>query len=235
MGPAARHARRIMTVSEFSKKRTVELLNIPAEKIVVVGCGAEQAYFDIYEQDPATLARPCPEPYLLVIGGLNLRKGGVHVLAVAEELRRRGSELRILIAGPNDHLKERVKDYPNVRLLGFVPDEELPTLLRGATGLLFLSYYEGFGIPAAEAMAAGVPAIVSDRSSLPEVVGNAGFVFGLSDFRAIAALADNLLRDRGFRENYVLLGRQRAMQFRWPACVDRLLKGLGCAVPDSTI
>src|SRR5207253_1243530 len=107
-------ARHVITISEHSKKRLCELFDVDPAKVTNVSCGIEQPYFDIASTDPSSLARPCPQPYILVIGGLNARKGGRHILDVAAALARRKSELQILIAGPNEEpLVREAASMPN--------------------------------------------------------------------------------------------------------------------------
>ncbi len=162
-------------------------------------------------------------PYVLVVGGLTQRKGGSATLDVAEELGRRGSPLSFVVAGrSDDDLASRAGAIANVVELGVVDDEVLPPLMRGAVALSFLSIYEGFGIPAVEAMAAGTPPVVSHHASLPEVVGDAGLIVDPSDTSAAADLLDRLYEDTVFRDGYAAAGRVRAEMFRWDRCVDLL-------------
>jgi glycosyltransferase involved in cell wall biosynthesis len=108
-------------------------------------------------------------------------------------------------------------------LLGMVSDEDLPRLLRGASSLLFLSPYEGFGMPALEAMAAGVPAVVSNKGSLPEVVGDAGIVVDPEATDVIVDILINLDNNSRLREDYGQKGHKHARQYTWSQCVDRLM------------
>jgi glycosyltransferase involved in cell wall biosynthesis len=95
-------------------------------------------------------------------------------------------------------------------------------LYRHATALVFLSEYEGFGYPAAEAMAAGTPAIVSTGTSLPEVVGDAGVIVPHGDLYASASAMLNLALDEGARKNLQELARHRAQAFRWKVTTENL-------------
>jgi glycosyltransferase involved in cell wall biosynthesis len=222
-----RDCRVVFTVSEFSKRRMVELLDANPEKIVVSGNGVESSFFDVGETEPSELPRPCPEPYVVVIGGLREKKGGDDVLAVARALERQGSPLQVVVAGPNgDPYAEEAQARPNVHLEGMVPDEALPGMVRGAVSLLFLSPYEGCGIPALEAMAAGIPAVVSNRASLPEVAGNAGIVVEPSNTGAIVDKLANLERDAGLRERLGRQGREQAKHYTWDRCAGRVLDAL---------
>jgi glycosyltransferase involved in cell wall biosynthesis len=205
----------------------VELLDADPETIRVVGNGVEPEFFEIAECDPSGLERPCPEPYLFMVGGLRKKKGGNALLSVARRLRERGSDIQLVVAGPNgDAYEAEAKELDNVHLLGWVPDDDMPRLMRGALALLFLSRYEGFGLPAAEAMAAGTPAIVSDAASLPEVVGDAGIVVDPNATDDIVNVVQALDRDRGMRDRYAVAGRERAQTYTWAQCVDRLLTTL---------
>lgn len=227
---AIQESRLVLTVSEFSKSRMVELLGAPAEKIVVVGNGVDEAYFEMARTDPATLPRPLEGPYVIVVGGLKYKKGADYVLDVAGALRRRRSELTICVAGTNDALYEgRLAGLDNVRTLGYVPEPDLPGLVRGASSLLFLSHYEGFGIPALEAMAAGVPAVVAERGALPEVVGDAGLVVAPEDAEAVTDLLESLASDARVRQERVTRGQARARAFTWQACAERVLDALRAA------
>lgn len=215
----------VCTVSEFSKGRMVELLGAKPGKIKVVGNGVHDRFFAIAEKAPEALPRPCEEPYLFMIGGLREKKGAAAMLAVARELERQGSPLQLVVAGPNGPAYEaEAQTLNNVHLLGWVADADVPHLMRASLALLFLSPYEGFGLPAAEAMAAGVPAIVADAASLPEVVGEAGIVVSPQQTDAIVDRVLTLERDAALCQSYAKAGRQRAQRFTWDRCVDRLLE-----------
>ncbi|WP_103019793.1 glycosyltransferase family 4 protein [Salinibacter altiplanensis] len=214
----------VFTVSEFSKSRIVELLGADPDDIVVVGNGVDARFFEIAEQPRDTLERPCEAPYLFMIGGLREKKGGNALLAVAKELERQGSDVQLVVAGPNgEEYEARAQDLDNVHLLGWVEDEDVPRLMRGALALLFLSRYEGFGLPAAEAMAAGTPAIVSGAASLPEVVGDAGMVVAPEETEAIAEQVRTLRHDSSLRRRHIEAGRKRAQRYTWDRCVNRLV------------
>lgn len=227
MGPMLARADRVLVVSEFTRRRIVELFGVAEKRIVVVGNGVEPEFFRVGDLDKAGLSKPVEGPYALVIGGLSARKGGEHVLRVAAELARRKSALQIVVAGKSEaRLEEMARGFSNVKLLGAVSDATLPTLLRGAESLLFLSEYEGFGIPAIEAMAAGIPVVVSDRAALPETVGDAGIVVDPEDAAAVAGVLNEIMRNPRGVEELVQRGRKRAAGFAWSNCVDRLMKSL---------
>ncbi|ANV87364.1 glycosyltransferase family 1 protein [Picosynechococcus sp. PCC 7117] len=218
-------SRVVFTVSEFSKQRMVALLGADPRKIVVIGNGIDQPFFDIATTPPDTLPSPVEAPYVFMIGGLRKKKGGDSFLEVAKHLRQRKSDIHIVIAGRSDpDYIEAAKDHPNITLLGVVSDEDLPLLLRRSLGLLFLSLYEGFGIPALEAMAAGVPAVVANRASLPEVVGDAGIIVDPDKPDNIVDILITLENNTRFRQDYIQRGQQHAAAHTWSACADRVIE-----------
>jgi glycosyltransferase involved in cell wall biosynthesis len=213
----------IFTISEFSKRRMVELLGADERKIVVVGCGVEQPFNDIASIDPMKLERPTDAPYALVIGGLRLKKGADFVVGVAKELLNRRSDLQIVVAGDSEPAYiAAARELSNIKLLGIVPDRDLPRLLRCASSLLFLSYYEGFGIPAIEAMVVGTPVVASNRASLPEVVDKAGAIVNPEDSASVADALIQFDENSQLRSDYIQRGYDHAAQYTWSNCVDRL-------------
>jgi glycosyltransferase involved in cell wall biosynthesis len=210
---------RVLTDTEFSKRRLVELAGADPSRIGVVGCGASEIFFAAGEQPVATR-----EDSIIVVGGIRTKKGAADTLAVARRLAATGSSLRIDVVGNNDpEWLDACRTLPNVRLLGVLPDEQLATLLAASCGLLFLSPYEGFGLPAVEAMAAGTPAVVANAASLPEIVGDAGVVVDPADTERIVYILGRLQDDAAYRQSLVERGRVHARTFTWNACVDRLV------------
>lgn len=221
----------VFTVSEFSKARMVELLDADPDDIAVVGNGVDARFFEMAEQPRDELNRPCEDPYLFMIGGLRKKKGADAMLAVARELERQGSDVQIVVAGPNgDAYEAETAGLDNVHLLGWVDDENVPRLMRASLALLFLSPYEGFGLPAAEAMAAGIPAIVADRASLPEVVEDAGIVVEPNDTERIVERVRSVRHDQALWARHAEAGRERAQRYTWDRCVNRLVRAFNSIV-----
>jgi glycosyltransferase involved in cell wall biosynthesis len=220
----------VFTVSEFSKQRMIDLLGANPQQIVVIGNGVDASFFEIAKIAPTDLkfsiqtGYPDEAPYIIIIGGLRQKKGANDVLAVARALLDRDSDLQIVIAGSSEpEYALRAEEYSNVSLLGMVSDLDLPRLLRCASSLLFLSPYEGFGIPALEAMAAGIPAVVANRASLPEIVGNAGIIVDPTMTEAIVDILVDLDRMPALRADYIRRGQKHAAMYTWSNCVDRLV------------
>ena len=215
----------ILTVSEFSRRRLVELLGARDDRIEVVGNGVDSAFFESPADSPTS--DYCGQPYVLVIGGLTQRKGGDLVLRVAHQLLTEAPYLRIVIAGAGDpEFEPSASALTNVTRLGFVGVKDLIQLLRGATAMMFLSRYEGFGIPVCEAMAVGTPVIASRCGALPEVVGEAGLLVDAENSGEVTAAIRMLASNSATRVELSTLGRKRADGYRWEPCTERLLTAL---------
>lgn len=215
---------RICTVSNYSKQRIIDLLDVKPEKISIIGNGVDRAFFDIANIERSSLKSPLFEPYIIVIGGLRYKKGGYCIVEVAKELKLRKSALKILVVGASEsELVEIVNTLDNIVLAGVVDDCQLPEFVRMASSLLFLSLYEGFGIPMLEAMAAGTPAVVANKGAIPDVGSSAAIIVEPENAAMIADILINLETDNRLRAQYEQLGRDRAAQFTWNCCVDRLV------------
>lgn len=221
---SVKKADHIFTISNYSKQRIIELIGVKAEKISVIGCGVENAFFTIDDSDKIHLPHPILDPYVIVIGGLRYKKGGYYVIEVAKELKNRKSSLKIVVVGSNEtELVKIANTLDNIVIVGVISEDQLLQFLGMASSLLFLSLYEGFGIPMLEAMAAGVPSVVANRGSLPSVGNPAAIVVEPENAGMIADILINLERDTQLRSQYVQIGREHASQFKWKDCVDKVV------------
>jgi alpha-1,3-rhamnosyl/mannosyltransferase len=110
-----------------------------------------------------------------------------------------------------------------LRPLGYTSDEALAALYAGALTLVYPSLYEGFGLPPLEAMASGTPVIVSDRSTLPEVVGDAGVIIDASDETGLREALQRFADDPAFWQDRAAAGSRRAAGFSWQRCAEQTL------------
>ena len=167
--------------------------------------------------------------YVLTVGRMNPRKNLLGVLRAFERARPELAEpAQLVIAGPRDYaaaaLETAVAASPQGRdvvLAGCVAEAELPALFAGAAVFLFPSFYEGFGLPPIEAMAAGLPVVSSGAGALAEVLGDAALLIDPADVEDIAAALRRVLSDPALRAGLIERGRRRAAQFTWEDAARR--------------
>jgi glycosyltransferase involved in cell wall biosynthesis len=204
---AARAAARVLTVSERSKRDLVELYGVAPDHVVVTPNGVDPAFH------PAAAGPDRSGGYVLAVGALQQRKNQVAALAAAREVG-----LPFVVVGPEK--EPQVSDAlraGGAGVAGYVTTERLAELYRGAACLVLASRYEGFGLPAVEAMASGCPVVVVDEPALVEVVGGAGVVVGPT------GLAAGIRRALDERERLVAAGLERARAFSWRTTAERTL------------
>ncbi len=202
---AAHNADRIIAVSQFTADQVVEHLGYPRAQIRVVPHGVLL---------PTSLALASErKPIVLTVGAIQKRK---NTSGLIQAFRAMPSPWELWIAGAQGFAAdEMLTTLPsNVRLLGYVPDDELEQLYRQASIFAFPSLDEGFGMPVLEAMAHGLPVLTSTTSALPEVAGDAALLIDPTDTDAIA---DGLTKlcDPDLRHRLMQLGLARAKQFSW--------------------
>ncbi len=200
---AAKNATAILTVSDFSKKDIMELLDMPAERVHVIREAPAPQYRRVTDPERLRAVREkygLSPRYVLNVGGLDVRKNVRGLVAafaaVYHSLRER--DLQLVIAGDPDRLGTSPL-FPDWRALAStfsipqqivcmpIDEEDLPALYAGAACFAFTSVYEGFGLTPLEAMACGAPVVCSDRTSLPEVVGSAGVLVNPEDADQLGA------------------------------------------------
>ena len=219
----APHAARIVTPTEAIAREAVDLLGLPRDRVRAIPHGVGAAF------TPHGARHPWRRPYLLYVGALNARKGLDTLLAafaaLPERLRR---EHDLLLAGPRE---KGAPDLRSATLLGYVPDADLPALLRGATAFCYPSRYEGFGLPLLEAMACGVPCVASDDPALVEVAGGAALHTARADPAALAAALERALDDEIVRADLSRRGPLRASGFTWERSAREHLRLYREAIP----
>jgi len=217
-----RRADALIAVSECTKNDAVRFLGLPAEKITVVHSGVAPQFFDASAGDVRE-RYGLKRPFILSVGTIEPRKNIDGLIrayrALPQDLR---DEFELVLAGPMGLAgAETAELVRSVRYLGYIPERDLPPLTAAASVFAYPSLYEGFGFPVAQAMAAGVPVITSNVSSLPEVAGDAAV---LVDPRSEAELVKALQRVLGsaaLRAEMAGRGRNRVERFRWELCAKR--------------
>ncbi len=176
------------------------------------------------------------KPYLLFVGNAKPHKNLQRLLTA---YARCGSchDVDLILCAPRDNLISSWVDELDlgrkVRITGLLDDPELSGYYRGAVALLFPTLYEGFGMPALEAMACGTPVLSSAATSLPEVTGDAALVIDPLDIESITAGIERLIDDSDLRGDLRLRGLKRAKLFSWDATAG-VVRGVIEEVADSS-
>ena len=232
MSLAARRSSRILTVSQASKDDILHYLKVPASKVEVIPNALDERLAATPSPEAQARVRErflLTSPFILYAGNIKPHKNVDRLIEAYSLLRRRGVDhAKLLIIGDEiskypqlRRLVHRFQLHQHVRFLGFVPDATLAALYRMASVFVFPSLYEGFGLPPLEAMAAGVPVITSNVSSLPEVVGDAALLIDPMSPASIADAMARVLGDAELSRDLVRRGFERVKQFSWERSVAR--------------
>ena len=228
---AAHKAALIITVSQHAKQDMIDALELPSERIRVIYEAAGDEYHPI--NDPSILAAVrarygLGERYILYLGGLDQRKNVpqlVRAFARLHDESLHDSTLQLLISGNPDQLHGPLFPDPrpvaaNLGMTGqilyrFIEEEDKPAIYSGASLFVFPSLYEGFGLTPLEAMSCGTPVICSNRTSLPEVVGDAAITLDPDNIQAMVEAMRSVLTNRELQADLRARSLQRATLFNW--------------------
>jgi alpha-1,3-rhamnosyl/mannosyltransferase len=199
--------------SEFTSRDVIETLGIPSERVRV----ARPAPKDVFRADGPR--SDLGAPYILTVATLEPRK---NLQALIEAHRLLGGELLLAVVGAEGWGEQPLLDDTRIRRLGYVSDEELASLYRGAAVAVYPSRFEGFGIPVIEAMACGVPVVVSSHESLDEASGDAAVRADPDDPATIAAAIERAMVER---EQLVSAGLEHSRTFTWREVGEIFLRG----------
>ena len=229
----------VIVISEATRRDAVEYLGLAPERVRAIYPGVDPVFRPVADRDALRQAlEPLglePGGYILHVGTIEPRKNLLRLLEAYHQLRQDPPAVpRLVFAGGQGWgvrpVFERVASLglvESVVFLGHVPDRLLPALYTGAAVFVYPSLYEGFGLPPLEAMACGTPVVVSDTSSLPEVVGDAGVLVDPGDVAALADALASLLVDPARRAALSAAGRRRAAAFTWERAARQTLAAYG--------
>lgn len=234
IGTAFARARRVIYDSEFTQREAIRLVPGAKPQGSVIHLGVDQRWFRARELMPA---RPIAEPYLLYVGNIKRHKNVPFLIrAFARVLDQVPHQL--VLVGRTEGLRADPQVADAVRaaggraqLLGERDANEVLALVAHADAVVTASRYEGFGLPALEAMAAGTPALVSRAGSLPEICGDAALYGDAGDEAAFGRQILEIARNAELRAALVAKGAARAAQFRWDDAARRTAQVLLDAAP----
>jgi len=231
---SVRAARRVIAISEATRRDLITHYKVPPRKIKVVHHGRDPIFSPV--TDPATIEQVrarygLRSPYCIHVGTLQPRKNLEMLVRAWHRLRNvMDHPPQLLLAGKRgwlyDTLLSLIKEHDlsnYVTIADYVQRDDLPALYSGALAMVFPSLYEGFGLPPLEAMSCGTPVIASTASSIPEVVGDAGILLDPNDTRAWFRTVQRLTQDPALRQALSNKGLARASQFTWQRCARETL------------
>jgi len=227
---AVHHATMIITISQHARQDIIDMLHIPSERIRVIYQAVGEEYQPVMNQEQIKAARKrygLGERYIFYIGGLDQRKNVPQLVRAFAHLQAQIGDphLQLFISGNPD--KQKGPLFPDPRpvaadlgmsgqiIYRFVEEEDKPAIYSGASLFVFPSIYEGFGLPPLEAMACGTPVVCSNRTSLPEVVGDAAVTVDPDDTHALVSAIYRALTDESLQTYLRTRSLERAKQFSW--------------------
>ena len=232
----AHKATRIATVSEYTKQDLHKTYNIPLEKIDVVYNGANEIYSPIPEKEQQEVKNKYAnsEDYFIFVSSIHPRKNLENTLTAFYKFKEKtGSNAKFIIVGSVMFKSNSVNKALNssshkkdVIFLGHIDTSTLHKLLASAIALLYVSFFEGFGIPIVEAMKCGTPVITSNVTSMPEVAGNAAITVNPHKPDEIALAMEKIFSDNILREKLIKLGIERSKNFSWEKSANLLWKSI---------
>ena len=244
IGLAVKRAKIVIAVSEFTKNDVVDKFKIDRKKVFVtyegvanLAHGNDSLFVKKLDDRKTLLSYNIVDNFILYVGNAYPHKNLESLLAVFFELHKKYPSLRLVLVGKEDYFYKRLKDaaaglnlwndtVPDspVIFTGYVPDVELEILYRQALFYVFPSLYEGFGLPALEAMAKNCPVASSNKASLPEILGDAALYFDPTDSGDMFLKMDRLYSNKDLREVLVKKGREQIRKYNWWECARQTLE-----------
>ena len=223
--PAAlRRAEKIVASSKFTKKTLVDALGIPEKKIEVLYPGARACF-----KPAAGVSSQSARPYFLSVGTLEPRK---NILGLLRAYRQSGlTEVDLVLAGKPAGAQDEIHRYlrennleKRVKIIGYARQAELLSLYQGALAYVTVSFYEGFGYAALEGMGCGLPGVVSNRGSLPEVAGDAALLVNPENTQEMAQAMNQIVKNSNLRRELSKKALERVHFFDIRATARRMLE-----------
>jgi len=230
---SCRWARRVIAVSENTKKDLMRLYKVPEEKIKVVYEGissSQDSTFSLADKFAnSSRSNLLAGKYFLFVGRLEERKNIIGIVEAFEILKRKYQiSHKLILVGKYGYGREKIKEKVygsahknDIILTGYISEEEKFYLLKSTDAFLFPTFYEGFGLPILEAQSVGTPVVTSDVSSMPEVAGNGAILVDPKDADAIAEAVYKLISDESYKNDIIERGYGNVKRFSWEKCAEK--------------
>jgi glycosyltransferase involved in cell wall biosynthesis len=231
MAGGLRRARYVIAISQATARDLAELLGVRRDRIRVIPLAPDSRFMpaaSAVSRDAIRQKYGLPDRFVLYVGNTMPHKNLPRLVGAICRARAVDPSVCLLLAGGRDRYRRIAEQAivanglaDHVRFIGRVSDEDLPSLYRCATVFVFPSLYEGFGLPVIEAMACGTPVVTSNRSSLPEVAGNAAILVNPLREDEIAEGILRLFREPAAAREYASRGLRQAKRFSWRRCAEQ--------------
>ena len=228
----AKKADRIATVSEFSKQDIINHYNIPENKIDVVYNGSNEEYKPVSEEIKKLTKQKYSNncPFFVFVGSLHPRKNIANLFKAFDLFKQTDNQNhKLIIVGAKKWWTNDITEaYNNLQFqndvifTGRLEPEDFKHVLATATANMYVSIFEGFGIPIVESFYAEVPVITSNVTSMPEIAGNAALLVDPFSIQSIATAMTDISRDENLRNNLIELGKEQKNNFSWQKTADKL-------------
>lgn len=224
----------IITVSEWSKKDILRLFPIDENKVHVTPLSADEIYKPMDREKCKEILKNnfnISKPFILYLGGFSPRKNVTALVIAFEKIfAKLNKEYNLVIVGGNSDQYKSILDLSrnsccssNIIFTGYVDNSLLPIFYNGCETFVYPSIYEGFGLPPLEAMSCGIPVIASNRSSIPEVVGNAGILVDPFNINELIDAIEKLLSSESLKSEFSNKSIERAKLFSWKNTAEKTL------------
>jgi glycosyltransferase involved in cell wall biosynthesis len=227
-----RNAKHVIAVSNTVRESILDRYHLPPERVTAIsngpGPGSEPITAVAAKQELAALGLKLDRPFLLAVGNLQPRKNLVRLIQAFNRLRALDG-IDLVIVGPQHYRADDVfraaagESAERIHFTDYVTDRQLAACYESCTAFVFPSLYEGFGIPAIEAMAHGTPVACSNAGALPEVCDGAALLFDPTSVDAIADAVEKVIRDPAVRQELAAAGPRRAATFTWDRAAESTL------------
>jgi glycosyltransferase involved in cell wall biosynthesis len=229
---AIKKSEKIIAISQFTRQDIINYFNVDENKIAVTYEGVSENLLNNETADVQEVLDKYKlgKPFLLYVGNAYPHKNLEGLIDVIAKINI--ANLYLVLVGKDDYFYERVKEYAhsagpinhNIIFPGFVPDSELSVLYQRAVAYIFPSLYEGFGLPPLEAMAHGCPVVSSNRTSMPEILGDAAYYFDPEDKEDVGKKIIEIISDENLRRDLKIRGYEQIKKYSWEDCAKKTLE-----------